>query len=179
MSRARFFTIQRYFHIADPVKDPTRIQDKVKRKAAIEKDPLYKVRDLIEHIRMQSQELYNLHTEVSVDEVMIKFHGMHYGAVGTPNKPCKRGFKVFVLPDGTSGYLYNFMVYLRKQREVGLTKRVVEILTESISHLNHLVFIGKFYTSIELAETLLSRGTYVNGSFNTSRKNWPTELKIN
>ncbi len=99
MPKARYFAIQRYFHIADPMKDPTRIDNKSKRKEAIEKDPLYKVRELMEHIRLKSQELYNLHPEVSVDEAMIKFHGMHYGAVGAPNKPCKRGFKVFVLAD--------------------------------------------------------------------------------
>jgi len=177
MTRGRFFTIQRYFHLADPIKDPTRIADKEARKEAIEKDPLYKVSPLLEHVREQSKRLYNLHAEVSVDEAMIKFHGMHYGSVGAPNKPCKRGFKVFVLADGQTGYLYDFMVYMRKQRETGLTKRVVETLSESITNLNHIIFVDKFYTSIELALSLLKKGTYLNGSFNTSRRNWPHDLK--
>jgi hypothetical protein len=75
MTRSRFFEIQRYFHIADPTKDPTRLSDKKKKEEAIAKDPLYKVSILLEHIRARCKDLYNLHTEVSVDEAMIKFHG--------------------------------------------------------------------------------------------------------
>lgn len=178
MSRRRFQSIQRYFHINDPKNDPTRMADKTKAKEILERNPLYKVSPLMEAVRKKSMALYNLHQEIAVDEAMIKCHGQHYGIVGAPNKPAKRGFKIFVAADGVSGYLWNFQVYMRKQKEVGLTQRVVENLTESVSGRNHIIFIDKFYTSIPLALSLLERSTYVCGSFNTGRRMWPQELKV-
>ena len=177
MSRERFKSIQRYFHVNDPTKDPTRL-DKAESDKLLQKDPLYKVSPLMEHVRKKSTARYNLHQQVSVDEAMIKCHGQHWGIVGAPNKPAKRGFKVFVLADGVTGYLSDFMVYMRKQKEVGLTKRVVENLTENIDGRNHIVFVDKFYTSVPLALSLLERNTYICGSFNTGRKMWPSDLKV-
>ena len=82
------------------------------------------------------------------------------------------------MADGVTGYLADFMVYLRKQKEVGLTKRVVENLTENIEGRNHVVFVNKFYTSVPLALSLLERNTYLCGSFNTGRNMWPSDLKV-
>ena len=56
-----------------------------------------------------------------------------------------------VAADGVSGYLWNFQVYMRKQKEVGLTQRVVENLTEPVAGRNHIIFVDKFYTSVPLA----------------------------
>ena len=108
MPRRRFLSMQRYFHVNDPAKDPTRMTDKEKGKELLEKNPLYKVSPLMEAIRKNSMALYNLHQEIAVDEAMIKCHGQHSAIVGAPNKPAKRGFKIFVAADGVSGYLWNF-----------------------------------------------------------------------
>jgi hypothetical protein len=179
MPRYRYEQIKRLFHIADPETDPTRIKNTKLRKEESEKNPMYKVGDLLEEVRQRSMAMYNLNCEVSVDEAMIKFHGQHFGSVGAPNKPCKRGFKVFVLADAHEGYLYNYIVYLRKKRETGLTQRIVEDLMANLVGRHHIVFVDKFYTSIDLALSLLNKGTYINGSFNTSRVKWPLDLKPN
>ena len=178
MPRRRFQSIQRYFHVNDPTTDPTRMTDKEEARRALEKNPLYKVSPLMEAIRKKSMALYNLHQEIAVDEAMIKCHGQHSGIVGAPNKPAKRGFKIFVAADGVSGYLWNFQVYMRKQKEVGLTQRVVENLTEPVAGRNHIIFVDKFYTSVPLALSLLERSTFICGSFNTGRKFWPKDLKV-
>ena len=41
---------------------------------------------------------------------MIQCFGQHWGIVGAPNKPAKRGFKVFVLADGETAYMANFEI---------------------------------------------------------------------
>ena len=97
---------------------------------------------------------------------------------GAPNKPAKRGFKICVAADGVSGYLWNSQVYMRKQKEVGLTQIVVENLTESVAGRNHIIFTDKFYTSIPLALSLLGRSTFLCGSFSTGRRLWPNDLKV-
>jgi hypothetical protein len=132
MSRQKFKLIQRYFHIKDPKRDPVCITDPSEAKQVARKDPLYKVSPLLEKVRRNSNRLYNLHQEVCVDEAMIKCHGQHWGIVGAPNKPAKRGFKIFVSADAVSGYTSNFLVYMWNQKETGLTQKVVENLTEEI-----------------------------------------------
>ncbi|XP_052761699.1 piggyBac transposable element-derived protein 4-like [Mya arenaria] len=113
MSRQKFLTIQRYFHINDPTQDPTRLKDHDVAKKKLERDPLFKVSPLMEAMRENSMTKYNMHQNISVDEAMIKCHGQHSSIVGAPNKPAKRGFKIFVCADAVSGYLWNFQVYLR------------------------------------------------------------------
>lgn len=108
MSRRTFKLIQRYFHINDPFKDPSRLADLEKAKQISKKDPLYKVSPLLEAVRQNSIRLYNLHQEFSIDEAMVNCHAQHWGIVGALNKPAKRGFKVFVAADAVSGYLSNF-----------------------------------------------------------------------
>ena len=151
MSRRRFLTIQRYFHINDAVNDPVREQDSAKRKERTEHEPLYKVSNLLDHVYNRCLSLYNLHQQVSIDEAMVKCHGQHWGIVGAPNKPAKRELKVSTLADGTNGYIFTFEVYPRRQREEGLTQRVVESLTRNINGRYHMVFVNKYYTSVPLA----------------------------
>lgn len=114
ITRDRYERIQRYIHLTPGGQVNTT------------EDPLFKINPLLDYVRNKSSEAYNLHPNLSVDEAMVKFHGRHWGVVGAPNKPAKRGFKIFVLADGETGYLHNWKVYLRKKREVGLTQTVVE-----------------------------------------------------
>ncbi len=174
MSRRRFLMIQRYLQTSDPKEDKGY---KGKSRAAKNKDPLAKVKQLMETVRANSRNSYNLHRPASVDEAMIKFHGKHWGVVGAPNKPAKRGFKIFVLADGISNFMKDFQIYLRSQRQEGLTQAVVENLTEDIQGFYHLVVVDKFYTSVPLAMSLLASKIYLSGSFNISRKYWPAEMK--
>lgn len=80
----------------------------------------------METIRKKIMAFYPLHQEIVVHEAMIKWHGQHSGIGGAPNKPAKCVFKIFVAADGLSGYLWNFQVYTRKQKEIGLTQRIVD-----------------------------------------------------
>ena len=179
MSRSMFELIQRYFHVNDPKKDPARIKDQSKRKKEVEQNPLYKVQPLFEEVRKNCIEKYNLHQHISVDEAMIKFMGQHWCIVGAPNKPAKRGFKIFCMCDGETGYMKDFHTYIRKKKQTGLTQRVVEQLSENIHERNHIIYVDKFYTSIDLATSLLGNGTYLCGSFHSGRKNFPMEIKPN
>ena len=134
---------------------------------------------LLEPVRQNCKKLYNMHHHVSVDEAMIKFGGQHASSVGAPNKPAKRGFKIFCICDAVTGYLCDFQVYHRKKKEIGLTQRVVEDLAASVYDRSHIIYVDKFYTSVDLALSLLSNTTYLCGSFQIGRKKWPNDLKPN
>ena len=150
MSRRRFQSIQRYLHITDPKNDPTRMADKTKAKEILEKNPLYKVSPLMEAVRKKEYGIVQPSSRDSCRRGNVKMPWPTFWNSGAPNKPAKCGFKIFVAADVVSGYLWNFQVYMRKQR-------VVENLTESVSGRNHIIFIDKFYTSVPLALSLLKR----------------------
>ena len=44
---------------------------------------------------------------------------------------------------------------------------------------SYIIYVDKFYTSIDLALSLLSNTTYLCGSFQIGRKKWPNDLKPN
>ncbi len=47
---------------------------------------------------------------------MIKFQGRSSLKQYLPNKPVKRGIKVWVLADSQNGYFYNMQVYTGRER---------------------------------------------------------------
>ena len=72
-----------------------------------------------------------------------------------------------------TGYVCNYNIYLGKplrssRDEVGLATRVVVDLTEPFQHCNRHIYFDNFFTSVNLVEELLRRGTYACG---TSRAN--------
>ena len=74
-------------------------------------DKLHKIRPVMKSIRENCQRCYRLHREVSVDEAMVGFKGRSFMKQYCPMKPTKRGYKVWVLSDAHTGYMYNFAVY--------------------------------------------------------------------
>jgi hypothetical protein len=109
MSRKRFLNIHIYFHVNNPLKDPSRMEDMDAAKKILEKDTLYKVSTLMEAVRENSMKRYTLHQQVSVDEAVIKCHEQHPSIIDAPNKTAKRGFKISA--DAVSWYLWNFQIY--------------------------------------------------------------------
>ena len=63
---------------------------------------------------------------------MIPFKGRSSLKQYIPNKPIKRGIKVWVRADAVNGYVCQFEVYVGKKgvREVNLGERVVKDLTK-------------------------------------------------
>ena len=104
-----------------------------------------------------------------------------------PKKPCKFGVKVWVLAEATTGYVLTFQVYtgatlpttsLEENSSKGLAYRVVMDLMEPYQGKGHRLFMDNFYTSIELLDNLLRKGTFATGNIRSNRKNFPEGLKV-
>ena len=85
---------------------------------------------------------------LSVDEAMVKFKG-HLGMKQyLPVKPVKRGIKVWVCAEASSGYVCDFQVYTWKKQhgmmEQNLGYRVVHDLLQNFVRKNHHVFFDNF-----------------------------------
>ena len=172
ITRDRFFEISRYFHFVDnttllPRGDPGY-------------DKLGKVRPVIDLLSERFLQNYNPHRENSVDEAMIKFKGRSSMKQYLPKKPVKCGFKVWVRADAVTGYVCEFQVYTGKtdgQPELGLGGNVVKRLTRNIIGHNYSVYCDNFFTNAALFRDLHSDGIYACGTYNTTRKCYPSDLK--
>ena len=77
-----------------------------------------------------------------------------------PGKPVKRGYKIWVRSDTSTGYLYQFEIYRGKQDDgaisEGLGYRVITNLTNDLPPTSPLLVVfDNFFTSVPLMETLL------------------------
>ena len=124
ISRDRFLEILRYLHFADNSKLVPPGQEHYNK--------LGKVQPVIDSINNSLQVVYNLNKEITVDEAMIPFKGRSSIKQYMPNKPIKRGIKVWALADAKTGFVSSFDVYTGKKGdkvETGLGSSVVKNLT--------------------------------------------------
>ena len=170
MTCNRFCKILQYFHISDRAAEP--------RRGSPGYDRLYKVREVMDTLMVTFKRAYTLHKQVAVDEAMIKFSGRLSFRQYMPQKPIKRGMKVWMLCDSVSGYLFNFDIYLGKQERThhGLGHDVVMTLTQPIYHSCRHVYFDNFFTGLPLLNSLLDVSLYGCGTVRVNRIGFPKEL---
>ena len=172
MSLVRFEQIRRFFHISDP-RFPISTEHWWK-----------KLEPAHSHIQQISQELYRPATQVSIDEMMVRFHGHSQHTLKMPNKPIKHGYKILALCD--HGYTYNWMYTSRTQgfanidRVPNLTptsSAVIQLCRPlpSMQYQFHL-YMDNYFTNIPLFHHLYS--SLHIAACGTLRINYiPTSLK--
>ena len=171
ISRDRFRDLQRYLHFVN--------NDNLVPRGQKGYDRLGKVRPVLEYVTARCREVYMPQKEVAVDEAMIKFQGRSSLKQYMPQKPIKRGIKVWVLGDSSNGYFVDFTVYTGKEGNVavkGLGFQVVLSLAKQLQGKHHVVYFDNFFTSVELLEELLKWGLYACGTVRSNRKQFPKEL---
>ena len=95
ISRDRFFELGRYLHFAD--------NSTLAPPGSAEYNKIGKVQPLVDSLLEAFQSVYNPQRDTSVDEAMIRFKGKSTLKQYMPNKPVKRGIKVWVLADPSNG----------------------------------------------------------------------------
>ena len=124
--------------------------------------------------------MYSPGKNVSVDEAMIPFKGRSSLKQYMPQKPVKRGIKVWALADAANGFMANFQVYTGKQGngvERGLGANVVKTLTKPYLNSFRHIYFDNFFTGIDLLLDLQHSNLYGCGTIRVNRKGFPKELK--
>ena len=137
----------------------------VEDEAKIPSDRLRKIRPLQEYIKNKCRDLYQPLQHLSVDERMVKSKARCHLVQYVKNKPCKWGFKCWVLAD-RSGYTVDFNVYAGKSTETsedGLSADVVLQLTAPFTGQGYQVFCDNYYTSVKLFKNLTKEGIAATG----------------
>ncbi|KAF7414956.1 hypothetical protein HZH68_003445 [Vespula germanica] len=156
MSRNRFEILLRMLHFADnrQISNPNNL--------------LYKLQTLIDTLNKSFKEYYNPSETVCIDESIIPFRG---------RTVLRRYIKLFKLCS-TSGYTTSFQVYTGKSTNTEETTptNVVMSLCQNIINLGHTLCTDKRYTSVALAEKLLSVDTHLIGILQVNRRGIPKDI---
>jgi len=169
--RLRFFQLLRSFHLADNLDPDFHAQS----------DPLRKIRPLLDTVLMRSQRAYYPGRHLTVDEAMVGFKGRSPMRQHIKRKSKDTGFKIWMLVECETNYVYNFEIYTGKRgtgkSEAGQSKRVVEQLCERLHHnIWHIICMDGFFTSVSLFQSLYDKGIYALGTTRHNRVNFPLTL---
>lgn len=171
LSLKRFEKLTRYFHLNDNTTQGAR--------GTPEFDRLHKIRPVLDETRRTFRSQMNPPKQQAIDEGMVKYKGRFFARQYMPNKPVKRGFKIFMRCD-EDGYCYDYWPYMGKHdffHGKSLGERVVKHLCRPLKYKGHHVFFDRFFTSISLVRTLLQNGIFSCGTIKSDSEGFPPELR--
>ena len=168
MTCQRFEVIGSFIHVVTKEEEECLVED-----------PLKKIRPLQEYIKKKCLSFYQPLQNLSVDERMVKSKARCHLIQYMKNKPCKWGFKYWVVAD-TSGYTLDFDLYtgkMEKRGEKGLAYDVVMQLCQTFKFQGYSLFVDNFYTGVALFEDLAKIGIAATGTLRIDRKGVPVVVK--
>lgn len=147
-SRERFLMIYRVFDFRD-AKIPL---------SESAKDPLFRIRPLLQTTLTYFRAKYNPKRELTIDECMIAFTGRHRLKQFMPLKPTRYGFKAYLLCEAQSGYVLNWELYTGKDTEEGSAlQNTVMRLVEGYEGEEHFIYMDRFYSHPTIFTNLHSK----------------------
>lgn len=152
-------------------KSSLRFDDKTTRTQRKTKDKLAPIREVWEKINNKLKKLYLPTANLTIDEQLVPFRGRVSFQQYLPSKPDKYGMKIWWICDSSNSYPLYGIPYLGKEgskKTEKLAKTVVEKLCEPYYRTNRNVTFDNYFTSLDLAQSLLSNGLTIVG---TMRKN--------
>ena len=175
MTCKRYERISEYLHVSDPHSEPAR--------GELGYDKLFKVRLILNHCEKTFPLYYRAGEHQSIDEGMIPCKSRIDFLQYMPDKPKKRGVKVFIRCESKSGYMHQFDVYLgaknadQPKSRHGIYFDLVNSLTKTLRGKNHKVYFDNLYTSIPLLQYLQKHSIYCCGTLRWNRLYQPEEVK--
>lgn len=152
MTRNRFETIKRYFHINNNAENAD--------------DKLRKIRPLLEMLETQSVRNFIPSRELSLDEMMVRFTGRVGFKFVKQKKPTSDGLKVYSICDAKTGYTIHSRVDLRDGTTV---REVVLDLVARLPQKRHLVVMDNYFTSVATFDAMLEMDQYGLGTMRANR----------
>ena len=166
MARNRYLEIKQRLHFCDE-------------NLNLGADPLFKVRFLLNYIRVKSKNLNQVSKEVSIDESLVGFKGRFKHILYISSKSTKFAIKFYVLAESKTGFMLNWICYCGKTDGKSTpTESIVHQLLESIDdNTGHELYCDNYYSSVSLAEKLSEKGISMTGTVRQNRKGLPLQFK--
>ena len=141
-------------------------------------DKLHKVRPFFNRLQKNFLKKYHPGRENSIDEAMVGFKGRSSLKQYMPMKTTKRGYKVWCRSDAKTGYMCDFQVYCGASgpSEHSLGTKVVLDLAKPLFGKGYHLYFDNFFSSVDLANILLTHKTGMIATTRANRKKYPKQL---
>jgi Transposase IS4 len=163
MSGRKFHTILRYLHVCSLEDQPER--------NSVNYDPAYKVEEFKDMLEERFKKLFVPGKNLSLDETFLRAFGRIKFKVRIVTKSARYGIKLYVVTDAETAFVLRIIIYTGKstynERELEDTKKtvlVVRNLCLDFKDSHRVVFVDRFYTSIDLLKEMDKLGLYVTGT---------------
>ncbi|GBN07079.1 PiggyBac transposable element-derived protein 4 [Araneus ventricosus] len=141
---------------------------------------LWKIYDVIEHIRKKFCEIVSPEEQLTVDESLMLYKGRLSWKQYIPLKRSRFGIKFFMLCEAFSGYICDFLLYTGKGISLLPEYSSYPQSTAVVLHLLHrflnrgfCVTVDNYYMSPSLADILVQKKTDIYGTLCSNRKDLP------
>ena len=172
MTARRFEKLVQYLHMVDNTQYIPRGQPGY--------DRLFKIRPLLDLTKRTFRDQYRPKKDQSIDEGMVKYKGRNSMKQYMPTKPIKRGLKVWMRCDATSGFCHLYQIYLGKSEEQnttgGIGSKVVKTMCKDLKWKGHHIYMDRYFTSLKLIQILECNGIYACGTVSLRRVGFPQDL---
>jgi DNA polymerase III epsilon subunit-like protein len=178
MSGKKFHMMLQYLHVCDMNAQPSVHSPSY--------SPLFKVQELMDYIVHRSKLAFEAGPSLSLDESLIRAFGRIKFKVRIITKSARYGIKIYVLADARTSYVMNVLVYTGQytynnsasntSEDTKKTVKVCMELCRPYKGSHRVVYVDRFYTSIELLKELEKIDLYVTGTVMSNRI--PDRLRI-
>lgn len=137
---------------------------------------IYKIKPLIDLFNQSMCSIYYPAKNIAIDESLILWKGRLSFRQYLKGKRHRYGIKLYILAD-MHGIIQKIHLYAGAGDQLvggrNHVKKVVILLMEKYVNKGHSLYIDNFYTSVGLAEELLTKNTYVTGTLRAKRAGNP------
>jgi hypothetical protein len=169
MSGRKFFDILCYLHCC-----PVENQDST----ANNYDPIYKVKEVKDYLESRYDQLFSPGQQLSLDETLIRALGRIKFKVRIVTESARYGIKIYVITDAVKAFVLRVLVYTGKTAyhddsesaaEKLKTVQIVNRLVEPFAGSHRMVYVDRFYTSLDLLKSLAEKNLYLTGTMLANR----------
>jgi len=189
MSKNYFFFLSKILHF--PEKEDNK-EDKSSTESDdtynnIKIDPRSKINLYLEKLAKNFRKYYTLGENITIDESLVHFKGRNSMRFYIPMKPHKYGFKIHLLCDSDTHYLYNMLLdpgnsgkdFIYHQDANSLSESIVLRLISDIKDKKERnIFCDGWYSSISLLKKLSKLGYKHTTVLRANSKDLPPKLKL-
>jgi len=153
---------------------------------SVKLDPRHKIQLYLEKLALNFQKYYQLGQNITIDESLLLFKGRNSMKFYIPMKPHKWGFKIHLLCDSDTSYLYNLLLdpgktgkeFVELKDNSSFSESIVLRLVSCITDKRQRnLFCDGWYSSISLMKKLTNMGYLVTTVLRNYSKEIPSKLK--
>lgn len=181
MSRDRFLQIFWMLHVGN---DNIQVDNEALKRTQ-------KIHGIIEKIEKLFHKYFIPGRNIAIDESTVGFKGKILFKTYNPKKPTKWGIRIFVLADSDTGYVHSIIPYYGKHTgevcnlpypDKSFTSRIVLSLMDRLGLCTYGIdgyhlFTDRYYSSVELAQQLVTRQCHTTGTIIAGRVGNPNEIR--